>query len=1086
MRRILILLSVTMLVTLIAFAQTRTVSGRVTDAQGKAVPFASVTIKGTTTGVAADENGNFSIQVAPSSTLVFSASGYQPSEVNIGTQTTINASLGAPSALSEVVVTALGITRTRNQVPYAAQQIGGNEVSQTRSSNFVNNLSGKVSGLEIRQNNSLGGSTNVLLRGAKSLTGNNQALFVIDGVPFDNGNNNTTDQVTGRGGYDYGNAAADINPDDIENITVLKGAAASALYGSRGSNGVILITTKKGKRGVGITLNTGVTRSNIIRSTFPKYQKKYGAGYGLYFDEYDVNGDGVDDLVAPTYDDASWGMKFDPNLLVYQWNAFDPSSPNFGKPTPWIAAENDPSYFFEKPWSFNNSIFLDAGSDKANFSLGYTRNNEKGILPNSSVNKDLLNISGSYKILDNLTAGASANYSRISGKGRYGTGYDGANALNLMTNFREWWQTNVDLKELKEAYERTGKNITWNMHFGPTGELQPEFWDNPYFTRYQSYETDLRNRYFGNVYLNYKPVQWLNVLGRISLDNYSELEQERKAVTSVGVPFYRRFNQDYSEVNYDLLGNANWDLTKDINLKALLGSNTRIQKRNSVDANTNGGLVAPGLYTISNSLNAPAPPIEFVGTRRVEGVFGGATFTYKNAYTLDATLRRDRSSTLPEANNVYYYPSVSGAVTISQLIKPSWLTYSKFRANYAEVGNDAPLYSVADFYVSDIDPNSGQEVTNFSGNALFSVSGTKNNPELKPERTKSFEVGLEMSMLRSRLGFDVAWYKAQTVDQILPLTVSTATGYTRKFVNSGTIQNKGVEVSLYGTPLKTRNFTWDINVNWTRNRNKVTELYAGVDNIVLASFQGSITVNATLNEPYGSIHGTDYQYYSPDGGKTFTNQKLVDPDGNYIISPTNNIVIGNVNPDWIGGVNNKFTYKGLSLSALIDVRKGGSVFNTDLYYALAGGLYEETAEGNIREPLANGGGIIREGVTADGKPNTTKVSLNDDDYASGPGSTYGLYDSYVSAPDKRFVYDAGYVKLREVALTYSFPSRMFGTNNLVKGVDVSLIGRNLAILHKNLPYADPEDSFGSGNFQGVQIGTYPAVRTVGINFKVKF
>ncbi len=597
MRRILTLLSVTMLVTLIAFAQTRTVTGRVTDAQGKAVPFASVTIKGTTTGVAADENGSFSIQVSPNSTLVFSASGYQPSEVNIGTQTSINASLDAQSALSEVVVTALGITRTRNQVPYAAQQIGGNEVSQTRSSNFVNNLSGKVSGLEIRQNNSLGGSTNVLLRGAKSLTGNNQALFVIDGVPFDNGNNNTTDQVTGRGGYDYGNAAADINPDDIENITVLKGAAASALYGSRGSNGVILITTKKGKKGVGITLNTGVTRSNIIRSTFPKYQKKYGAGYGLYFDDYDVNGDGVLDKVAPTYDDASWGMKFDPNLLVYQWHSFDPSSPNFGKPTPWIAAENDPSYFFEKPWSFNNSIFLDAGSDKANFSLGYTRNNEKGILPNSSVDKDLLNVSGSYKILDNLTAGASANYSRISGKGRYGTGYDGANALNLMTNFREWWETNVDLKELKEAYERTGKNVTWNMHFGPTGDLQPEFWDNPYFTRYQSYETDLRNRYFGNVYLNYKPVQWLNVLGRISLDNYSELEQERKALTSVGVPFYRRFDQDYSEVNYDLLGNANWDLTKDINLKALLGSNTRIQKRNSIDANTNGGLWLPA-YTL--------------------------------------------------------------------------------------------------------------------------------------------------------------------------------------------------------------------------------------------------------------------------------------------------------------------------------------------------------------------------------------------------------------------------------------------------------------------------------------------------------
>jgi len=335
-----------------------------------------------------------------------------------------------------------------------------------------------------------------------------------------------------------------------------------------------------------------------------------------------------------------------------------------------------------------------------------------------------------------------------------------------------------------------------------------------------------------------------------------------------------------------------------------------------------------------------------------------------------------------------------------------------------------------------------------------------------------------MSFFKSRFGFDVGYYNAKTVDQILPLTVSTATGYTRKYVNSGTIQNKGLEVSVYGTPLKTKDFSWDINVNWTRNRNKVTELYNDVDNIVLASFQGSITVNATLGQPYGSIHGTDFIYTN--------GQKTVGDDGNYLISSTNNIPIGNINPDWIGGVNNKFTYKGFSLSALIDVRKGGSVFNTDIYYAEAGGLYAETAEGNIRESLANGGGVVREGVTADGKPNTTKVSLSDDDL--GIGGTYGQYDSYVSAPDKRFVYDAGYVKLREVTIGYSLPKKIFGnsTTNLIKGIDIALIGRNLAILHKNLPYADPEDSFGSGNFQGVQIGSYPAVRTMGVNVKVKF
>jgi TonB-linked SusC/RagA family outer membrane protein len=1074
MRKIASLLTVLMLCSTLVFAQTRTVTGQVRDDKGNPISYATITIKGTSNGVAADVNGNFKIDVAQGQTLVISSSSFNDKEIKIGTSSAINVVLESSGELQEVVVTALGITRSKNQLPYAAQKIQGNEVSDNRSANVVSSLSGKVAGLEVKQNNTMGGSTNVLLRGSKSLTGNNQALFVVDGVPFDNANNNTTDQVTGRGGYDYGNAAADINPDDIENITVLKGAAASALYGSRGSNGVILITTKKGKPGFSVTINSGLTVNSILRNTFPKYQDKYGAGYGSYFDAEDIDGDGNDDNIAPTYDDASWGTAFDPNLLVYQWGAFIPGSPTYGQATPWVAAKNDPSTFFEKPVSFNNSVFIETGGDKGTFTVGYTRSNEQGVLPNSKLNKDLLNFSTTYKITNQVTAGASANYSRVEGLGRFGTGYDGANALNLMTNFRQWWEVNVDIKELKDAYFRNKQNATWNMHYGPSGELQPEFWDNPYFTRYQSYETDGRSRYFGNVYLNYKPLSWLNLLGRISLDGYSELEEERKALTSVGVPFYRRFNQDYSEINYDLLANADWKLSHDIDLHALLGSNTRVQTRSTIDAITNGGLAQAGLYTISNSINNPAPPLEFKGTRRVEGVFAGATFAYKNTYIVDASIRRDRSSTLPDGNNVYYYPSVSGGFVFSQLIKPNWLSYGKLRVNYAEVGGDAPLYTVTDFYVSDIDPNSGQEVTSFNGNALFSVSGTKNNPDLKPERTKSFEVGLEASLIKSRLGFDVTFYSAKTVDQILPLTTSTATGYSKKYVNSGVIRNQGIELSLYGTPIKTRDFTWDVNLNWTRNRNKVLELYGDIDNIVLGSFQGSITLNASLNEPYGTIHGTDFIYTN--------GQWTVDNDGNYMITPSNNVTIGNVNPDWIGGITNKFTYKNLSLNFLIDVKQGGSVFSTDMYYALAGGLYEETAVNNdlgnpIRSPLTNdatSGGIIRKGVTDDGKPNTIRTSIED----------YGTFDSYVSSPDKRFVYDASYVKLREVAITYSLPARIFN-GKLIKGVDLALIGRNLAILHKNLPYSDPEEGFSSGNLQGIQTGAYPAVRAVGFNVKVK-
>lgn len=1075
MRKQLLLNAILLLCSIAMFAQTRTVTGSVKDGNGQVIPYASILIKGTNTGTTADADGKFKIDVQEGQSLIISAAGLGEQELKIGSAMTYDVILQSQGNLEEVVVTALGITRSKNTLPFAAQKVQGSEVSQSRNSNFVNNLSGKVAGLEIRQTNTMGGSTNVLLRGAKSLTGSNQALFVVDGVPYDNANNNTTDQTTGRGGYDYGSSSADINPDNIENITILKGAAASALYGSRGSNGVILITTKKGKGGLGISINSGVSVSSIIRNTFPTYQKKYGAGYGSYFDAADVDGDGTDDEIVPTYDDASWGTAFDPSRMVYHWTAFDPASPTFGKSSPWVGAKNDPSAFFISPVSFNNSIFLESGGDKGSFALGYTRNNEKGVLPNSSLNKDLLNFSASYEVAENLTAGLSANYSKIAGKGRFGTGYDGANALNLMTNFRQWWQVNVDIKDLEAAYWKNKQNVTWNQHFGPSGEVQPEFWDNPYFTRYQSFETDSRDRYFGNVYLNYKPVSWLNILGRVSLDGYSEIEEERKAISSVGVPFYRRFNQTYREINYDLLANTDWKLSENVNLKALVGSNTRVQYRSSADAITNGGLGVPNLYSIANSINTPAPPLESEGTRRVEGLFAGATIDYKNTYVLDATIRRDRSSTLPDGNNIYYYPSVSAGFVFSEILKSDWLKYGKLRANYAEVGGDAPLYTVTDFYVSDIDANSGQEVTSYNGNALFSVSGTKNNLDLKPERTKSFEVGLEMAFLDSRAGFDITYYDAKTVDQILPLTVSTATGYTKKYVNSGTIQNKGIELSVYGTPVKTENFSWDINVNWTRNRSKVTKLYGDIDNIVLGDFQGSLTINASINEPYGTIHGTDYIYTK--------GQKTVDESGNYLISPTNNITIGNINPDWIGGVNNKVTYKGFSASFLIDVREGGSVFSTDMYYALAGGLYEETAGNNdlgnpIRDPLTNdasSGGLIRPGVTEDGKPNTVRASVEN----------YGEFDSYVSAPDKRFVYDASYVKLREVSLGYSFPASLFN-KGIIKGVDFVLLGRNLWILHKNLPYADPEDSFSSGNLQGIQTGSYPAVRTMGFNVRVKF
>ncbi|EOR96544.1 TonB-dependent receptor [Arcticibacter svalbardensis MN12-7] len=1070
-------------------AQERTITGTVTGADDKlSLPGVSIVVKGTTAGTQSGATGQFSLRIPNNkAVLVFSYVGYTSQEVAVGQKSTIYVALAADATqLGEVVVTALGITRNRNEVAYSAQKVEGNEVSKTRSGNFITGMSGKVAGLEIRQNNAIGASSNVVLRGVKSITGNNQALFVIDGVPVNNANSGNrqvtdnsgvstrNDQSTGRGGYDYGNAVADMNPDNIESISVLKGAAASALYGSQGSNGVILITTKKGQKGLGIAVNSSISVGSYDKSTFPKYQHKYGGGYGAYygpnedafFNSEDVNGDGVLDLVVPFGEDASYGGAFDPNLLVYQWDAFDATSPNFGKATPWVAAKNDPSSIFITPVSNNQSIFINGGTDKGTYKLGFTRNDERGIMPNSKIVKNVLDFSSSYNITPKLTAAASVNYSNVNGLGRYGTGYDGDGGRNLMTNFRQWYQVNADVQSLKDAYDRTGSNVTWNRKSVSNGA--PSYWDNPYFVRYENFSTDTRDRYFGNVNLNYKVADWFSILGRVAVDYYTELQEERKAVGTIGVSGYSRYDHTWRETNYDLIANFNTGISDNLEFKGLLGTNIRKQHDQSIQAQTNGGLIVKDIYALSNSVSAPVAPNEYDGKREVDGYFAGATFVWNKMVTLDGTLRADQSSTLPAKNNSYLYPSVSGGFVFSELLKTDWLSYGKVRANYAEVGNDAPIGSILDTY---------NIIAPFGSAAQASVRSIKNNPDLKPERTKSTEAGFELAFFKSRLGLDATYYRTLTVNQILPVTVSTSTGYDSKYLNSGKVRNTGLELTLNGTPIVSNGFTWKVDVNWTRNRNKVTELFkdaTGNDalNLQLATFQGGISSNATLGQPFGVLRGSNFVYV--DG------EKLINPNGRYAISPTSNEQIADPNAKWLGGINNRFSYKNVALSFLIDIRHGGQVFSTDMYYGLATGLYEETAGLNdlgnpLRNTLADGGGIIREGVLADGTPNTIRAAAN----------TYGAY-GYRYSPAAAFVYDASYVKLREAMLTYTLPQSAVTTLGPVKGVDLSLIGRNLWIIHKNLPYADPEDGLSAGNFQGYQVGSYPTTRTLTFNVKLTF
>lgn len=1069
MNKTLLLLALSMPV-MFAFTQTRTIRGKVTEESGAPVPFASVKAQGSTSGTSADAAGVFSLSIQDSiPAIVVSATGFATQIVSVKGIDNINVVLVRESAqLNEVVVTAMGIRRTRNELPYAAQRIGSEEVTRTRDPNIANALSGKVAGLEIRRNNNLGGSTNIVIRGFKSLTGNNQALFVVDGVPIDNSNTNTANQVTGRGGFDYGNAAQDINPDDIESINVLKGAAATALYGSRASNGAIIITTKRATkdRGVGVTVNTGMTWGMVDKSTFVKYQDKYGAGYGPYYESpndkfffyRDINGDGQPDRVVVTSEDASYGAPFNPSLLVYHWDAFDPLSPNYLKTKPWVAAANNPSSIFETAYSTSNSVFIDGGSDKGFFKLGYTKNTDKGILPKSNVNRDYVNFGAGYNITAKLTATTGLNFTNTKGLGRYGTGYD---TKNLMTNFRQWWQTNVDIKDQRDAYFREGRNVTWN--WADPSDLVPIYWDNPYFTRYESYQNDNRQRYFGNIALSYDIAKWLNILGRVTQDSYDELQEERTAVGSIDVSNYTRFNRSFKESNYDLLLNMNQKLSDALSLRAVLGSNIRRTRVSSINASTNGGLVVPRLYSLSNSKNQIEAPVESESTLQVNGYFASVTFGLRDRLFLDLTGRRDVSSSLPKGNNEYFYPSASLGFVFSKWLDKEWLSYGKARVNYAEVGTTAPVLSVRDAF---------DKPTQFGTTTLYSVPGTKANENLKPERTRSFEAGVEMAFFKSRLGFDVTFYKQNTVDQILPVSISRATGYNAKFVNAGNVQNEGVEFVLYGVPIKSKQFSWNVNVNWTRNRNLVKELFE-INNLQLGTFQGGVSINAALGEPFGTIRGSNF-VFDQNG------RKIVDADGYYQISATSNEIIGNANPKWIGGVNNTFRFNNISLGFLIDVRQGGNVFSLDQYYGRATGLYPETASNNdlgnpIRNPLAQGGGVILEGVTEDGKENTKRVD------ASG----YGLF-GYVNNPAAAFVYDASYVKLREASLTFSLPQKWYKGTNFFKGIDLQLLGRNLWIIHKKVPYADPEDNMSSGNLQGYQGGSYPTTRTTGFNVRFRF
>ena len=1075
MRKILLLSSAMMLLAFTVMAQ-KTVTGVVSDDSGIPLPGATIVELNTSNGVSSDFDGNFSIDIAEGASLEISYVGYETLIVVTNEADNYNVSLAEGNQLEEVVVTtALGLTRTKKSLGYATQTVDGDDIADVKSTNIFDALSGEVAGLDIKSSGTLGGSTNIIVRGFSSVTGNNQALIVIDGTPLINSTGNTGDQTNGRGGYDYGNAASDINPDDIASMEVLKGGAATALYGSRASNGAIVINTKRGSKrtkGAGITISSSVMMGTADASTLPRYQNEYGPGYGQYGDagpgnyffDYDVDGDpSTTELITSLGDDASFGAAFDPTLTnVYDWASQWPLLPGYKQPSPYVAPNSVATDFLKNSLSVSNSIAFSSGTETSSFRMSYTNNKQQGILPNSEINKNTISLRTSQKYFDKLTVAGGVTIVKTEGLGRYGTGYDNRNPFQ---SFRQWWNVGVDILEQKSAFELDGKNRSWNTY--TFDDSRPHYFDNPYWVRYNAYNTDERNRLIGNASLSYEVNDDITILGRVTFDSFDEIREERINVGSTDVPMYKLYDQNRSEINYDLIASFDKDITEDINIEGNVGVTLRVNNRNLFVGMTNGGLIAEDLFNFDNSASplTPNEVVNFDSTSKVDGKFVRASIGYKDTFFLEGSARQDRSSTLPKANNSYFYSSVAGTFIFSELVDLPWLTFGKLRANYANVGSDTTPYNVFNSYTV---------VAPFGGNAAASNPSTFNNPALKAETTKDKEFGVELRLFKS-FNFDVSFYDRVTEDLITPVSVSRASGASSVFLNSGSVSNKGVEIIASTQIIEQEDFDWGISLNYSKNTSLIKSLAEGIDYLELASPQGGVSIGAKVGEPYGVIRGTDYVY---EGGK-----KVITSSGYYERSAASNEIIGDTNPDFTAGVKNKIRYKNFKLSFLIDIQKGGDVFSLDTYYGYGTGIYDQSVGNNhlgnpLRDPLTAGtdsGGRLLEGVQAGGAANT--VIGRADYYANALG--------WARAPKALHVHDGSFVKLREISLSYNIPES-FLSKIAIQSASIALNGRNLWIISKNMPYSDPESGLSSGNVQGYQSGAYPAIKEFGATLNIKF
>lgn len=1026
---------VTLLMALILFCSwqfalaQKTITGMVTDAKdGSSIPGVNVVVKGTATGTTTDLTGKYTIKVNADQTLQFSFIGYTNQEVAVGSQSVIDVKL-SPSAevIEGVVVTALGIKREKKALGYSMQELKGDAMTETRDPNVVNSLNGKIAGLEVKQaSTGPSGSSRIVIRGNNSIGGGNQPLVVVDGIPI-NSSTGGSDDYWGNRSVDRGSGIADISPDDIESMSVLKGPAASALYGSRAGNGVVMITTKKGskKKGMGVSFNTNNTWESPMQT--PEFQNTYGQGVNGAFD---VTSGG------------SWGGKMDGSQVaaLMGTKAYSPAGNDLYKD------------FLQTGFTSTNSLEIANSSDNTTLRLGVTRLDNKGVVPNTKFQRTSFDVRATSK-WNKLSADVKFNYIKQLTDNRLKLAGDPDNIfqnyLNMprsvaMSDYQGYAST-------KYAFPSTGEPAAYMSTYGGSSL-------SPYWSAYRNTNNDNKDRVIGFLALQYDFTKWLNLKTRYGLDNIGTVYSDRLAT---GTPYwftagysgdYRVTQEKSFEQNVDFLLTAQGNLMEKLSGSVSVGGNLMNAKGN-YQLSQAQGLVIPDWYTIDNGVIRESA--YSISEKEIRSWYATGSLSYDNWAYLDVTERRDVSSALKTTNRTYFYPSVGGSVVISQLlqnkgIKIGPVSFAKVRASWAKVGNDTDPYSIEDYY----------NILYVQGVLTASRNSTKANYDLKPEKIASTEIGFDVRMFNNRLGFDFTWYKKNAFNQILDIPVPPATGYQYQSVNAGNVENKGVELSVNANIIQQKDFTWDLVLNYSKNTNKIIALTDQTKIFVLSDPSVSfLKVVAQEGGLYGDILGYTYQ-------RNASGQILVDDNG-IPLKSDDMTKLGNYQPKWMMGLSNNFTYKGFNLGFLIDMRYGGDIFMGSIKSGATAGTLAMTLDGR------EGGMVVPNSVVkSTGAANTKNV-------------TPQAYWGGISGITEAWMYDATNVCFRELSLGYTIPSAIVQKLK-INSVKVSLVGRNLFMISSKTKGFNPEATYSTGNAQGIEYGTMPQLRSIGFNLNLNF